>query len=144
VFGQRLPVESNATQRPENSSSCAAERRIGLGARELVSDWMSIFQPVSRAARRAFRPSLPIASASWSSGTTTVASRVVVDEHLAHARGRERLGDEARRLRVPRDDVDLLAAELGDDHADARAARADAGADGSTPCAWDSTAIFER
>src|SRR4029077_13105769 len=30
---------------------------------------------------------------------------------------------------VPGDDVDLLAAELGDDHADARAARADAGAD---------------
>ena len=30
---------------------------------------------------------------------------------------------------VPRDDVDLLAAELGDDHAHARAARADAGAD---------------
>src|SRR4029450_7879918 len=29
----------------------------------------------------------------------------------------------------PRDDVDLLAAKLRDDHADARAARADAGAD---------------
>ena len=91
---------------------------------------MSIFQPVRRAARRAFSPSLPIASASWSSGTTTVASRrLVVDVDLAHARRRERLGDEPRGLRVPRDDVDLLAAELGDDHADARAARADAGAD---------------
>ena len=54
---------------------------------------------------------------------------LVVDVDLAHARGRERLRDEARRLRVPRDDVDLLAAELGDDHAHARAARADAGAD---------------
>src|SRR6185312_27346 len=54
---------------------------------------------------------------------------LVVDVDLAHARGRERLRDEPRRLGVPRDDVDLLAAELGDDHADARAARADAGAD---------------
>jgi hypothetical protein len=30
-----------------------------------VSDTMSIFQPVSRAASRAFWPSLPIASESW-------------------------------------------------------------------------------
>src|SRR3954452_17535768 len=55
---------------------------------------------------------------------------LVVHEDLADTGGRQRLGDEARRIRVPRDDVDLLAAELGDDHADARAARADAGADG--------------
>src|SRR6185295_12550478 len=54
---------------------------------------------------------------------------VVVDEHLAHARGRQRLGDEAGGLVVVGDDVDLLAAQLGDDHAHARAARADAGAD---------------
>src|SRR5262245_28171996 len=53
---------------------------------------------------------------------------VVVEIDLAHARRRQCLRDEARRLRVPRDDVDLLAAELGDDHADARAARADTGA----------------
>ena len=32
---------------------------------------MSIFQPVSLAARRAFWPSLPMARESWSSGTTT-------------------------------------------------------------------------
>ena len=56
-------------------------------------------------------------------------ARLVVDVDLANARGRERLGDEPRRLRVPRDDVDLLAAELRDDHADARAARSDARAD---------------
>ena len=54
---------------------------------------------------------------------------LVVEVDLAHARRRERLRDEARRLGVPRDDVDLLAAELRDDHADARAARPDAGAD---------------
>ena len=56
-------------------------------------------------------------------------ARLVVDVHLAHAGRRERLGHEARGLGVPGDDVDLLAAELGDDHADARATRADAGAD---------------
>ena len=73
---------------------------------------------------------MPIASASWSSGTIDRRFlRLVVDEHLAHTRGRQRLGDEPRRLGVPRDDVDLLAAELGDDHADARASRADARAD---------------
>ena len=54
---------------------------------------------------------------------------VVVDQHLAHARRAERLGDEAGGLVVVRDDVDLLAAQLGHDHAHARAARADAGAD---------------
>ena len=54
---------------------------------------------------------------------------LVVDEHLAHARGRERLGDEAGGLVVEGDDVDLLAAQLGHDHAHARAARAHAGAD---------------
>src|SRR5712691_9628085 len=54
---------------------------------------------------------------------------LVVDEDLAHPCGRQRLRDEPRRLGVPRDDVDLLAAELGDDHAHARAAGADARAD---------------
>ena len=56
-------------------------------------------------------------------------ARLVVDEDLAHARRRQRLGDEPGGLVVVGDDVDLLAAQLGDDHAHARAARADAGAD---------------
>src|SRR6185437_14295816 len=56
-------------------------------------------------------------------------ARLVVEVDLAHARRRERFRDEPRGLGVPRDDVDLLAAEFGHDHADARAARADAGAD---------------
>ena len=38
-----------------------------------VSDLMSMRQPVSLAARRAFWPSRPIASDNWSSGTITVA-----------------------------------------------------------------------
>src|SRR5207253_10453635 len=54
---------------------------------------------------------------------------LVVEVDLAHARRRQRLRDEARGFGVPRDDVDLLAAELRDDHAHARPARADAGAD---------------
>jgi hypothetical protein len=55
---------------------------------------------------------------------------LVVDEHLTHARRRQRLGDEPGGLVVVGDDVDLLAAQLGDDHAHPRAARADARADG--------------
>ena len=39
------------------------------------SERMSMRQPVRRAARRAFWPSLPIASESWKSGTTTRAAR---------------------------------------------------------------------
>src|SRR3954452_1105563 len=54
---------------------------------------------------------------------------LVVDEHLAHARRRQRLGDEAGGLVVVGDDVDLLAAQLAHDHAHARAARPDARAD---------------
>ena len=56
-------------------------------------------------------------------------ARVVVDVDLAHAGRRQRLRDESRRLGVPRDDVDLLAAQLRDDHPHARASRADARAD---------------
>ena len=56
-------------------------------------------------------------------------ARLVLDEDLAHAGRRQGLGDEPGGLVVVGDDVDLLAAQLGDDHAHARAARADAGAD---------------
>src|SRR6201996_8798940 len=58
---------------------------------------------------------------------------LVVDDDLADAGRGERFGDEPGGLLVVRDDVDLLAAQLGDDHADARAARADAGADRVDP-----------
>ena len=43
--------------------------------------------------------------------------------------GRQRVRDEHARVLVPRDDVDLLAGELGDDRLDARAALADRRAD---------------
>src|SRR4029077_6626274 len=55
-------------------------------------------------------------------------ARLVVEIDLAHAGRREGLRHEPGRLRIPRDDVDLLAAQLRHDHPDARTARADAGA----------------
>src|SRR4051795_3597910 len=112
---------------------------------------MSTRQPVRRAARRAFSPSLPIARESWSSGTMTVAclassststSRTRAGESAlatnragspAAGGGREPFAHEPGRLLVEGDDVDLLAAELGDDHPYPRAARAHAGADGIDP-----------
>ena len=57
----------------------------------------------------------------------------VVDEDLAHAGRRQRLGDEPGGLLVVGNDVDLLAAQLGNDHAHPRAPGADAGADRVDP-----------
>src|SRR5918994_703841 len=54
---------------------------------------------------------------------------LVVDVDLPHPRRRKGLREETGGLGVPRDDVDLLSAELRHDHADTRAARADAGPD---------------
>ena len=73
---------------------------------------------------------MPIASDSWSSGHDHRGLLgLVIHQHLTHARGRERLRDEPGGLLVVGDDVDLLAAQLGHDHAHARATRAHAGAD---------------
>src|SRR3954465_6139490 len=104
---------------------------------------MSIRQPVSRAARRAFCPSRPMARDSWKSGTTTRAALAgarppATDRTWAGARPcpptppgrRQRIADEPRRVGVPVDDVDLLPVQLGHDRAHPRAERADAGAPG--------------
>ena len=65
ALGQRFPFESTAEQRPVNSSPSPPPYAAAASAcANSVSDWMSTFHPVNRAARRAFRPSLPIASAS--------------------------------------------------------------------------------
>ena len=55
---------------------------------------------------------------------------IFVEHDLRHLGRRQRVDDEARRIRVPLDDVDLLALQLVDDGLHARAAHADAGADG--------------
>ncbi len=95
---------------------------------------MSIRQPVSRAASRAFWPSRPIASESIRSGTVTLAIRCSssMSTEITWA-GLRALATKTPGVVVPRDDVDLLAAELGDDGLDARAALADGGADRVEP-----------
>jgi hypothetical protein len=50
---------------------------------------MSTRQPVSRAARRAFWPSRPIASESWSSGTITVACLLASSTSTSRTRAGE-------------------------------------------------------
>ena len=50
---------------------------------------------------------------------------LLVDVDAEDLGGRQRVGHEDGRVVAPRDDVDLLAAELGDDGLDARAALAD-------------------
>jgi hypothetical protein len=90
-----LPFVRIALQRPEKSSpsspSAPPKAAAASCCANSVSETMSIFQPVSRCARRAFMPSLPIASASWSSGTTTVASRASSSRYTS----RTRAGDSA-------------------------------------------------
>ena len=88
-FGQRLPVERTAAQRPVNSSSAPLPAASASLRANSVSETMSTFQPVRRAARRAFKPSLPIASDSWSSGTTTVASMVSSSTSTSRTRAGE-------------------------------------------------------
>ena len=67
-------------------------------------------QPVSCEARRTFWPRRPIASDSWSSGTTTSIRVEVLVEHDLHHLGRlQRVDDEGRGVRRPGNDVDLLA-----------------------------------
>ncbi len=55
---------------------------------------------------------------------------ILVEHDLGHLGRRQRVDDEGRRIRVPLDDVDLLALQLADHGLHARAAHADAGADG--------------
>ena len=106
-------------------------------------DLMSMRQPVSLAARRAFWPSRPMASERWRSGTMTMAVPAWPEplegawpepgrgnEDVHDLGGAEGAGDEDGGIGGPLDDVDLLAVELVDDVLDTDAAEADAGADG--------------
>ncbi len=54
---------------------------------------------------------------------------LLVHHHLGDFGGRQRVDDEGRGVGRPRNNVDLLALQLGHDRLDARAAHADAGAD---------------
>ena len=94
------------------------------------SERMSIRQPVSRAARRAFWPSLPMASESWKSGTITRAERSASETTCDRGDPgrRQRVGDQLRRVVGPVDDVDLLAVQLRHHVADPLPHRPDAGA----------------
>ena len=87
-------------------------------------------QPVSCEARRTFWPRRPMASESWSSGTTTsMRSASSSSTTLATSAGCSALTMKVAASLRPRNDVDLLALELVDHRLDAAAAHADAGAD---------------
>ena len=116
------------------AGSASSARRAALASATDTSLRMSIRQPVRRAASRAFWPSRPIASESIRSGTVTLAIRcsssMSTREDLGRAEG---VGHEDAGVVAPRDDVDLLAGQLGDDRLDARAALADGRADRVEP-----------
>ncbi len=106
---------------------------------------MSIFHPVSRAARRAFCPSRPMARESWSSGTITVASLVSSSTSTSRTRAGEsafatkRAGSSLNGMMSifsPRSSDTTIRTRdpLGPTHAPT----------GSTPSLWDMTAIFDR
>ena len=87
-------------------------------------------QPVSLAASRAFWPSRPIASESMRSGTVTEAMRFGSSMSTpTTCAGLRALATNVGGVLGPRDDVDLLAAQLRDDRLDASASLADRGSD---------------
>ena len=83
----RWTARPGSARRPAARSSPLS----GASVANSVSDLMSTRQPVSRAASRAFWPSRPIASESWSSGTITVAWRLASSTMTS----RTRAGDSA-------------------------------------------------
>ena len=92
---------------------------------------MSTRQPVSRAARPRVLAFLADRERQLEVGDDDLGDAgVLVDADLAHLGRRECAHHELLRLAAVRDDVDLLAAQLVHDLADAHAARADARADG--------------
>ncbi len=87
-------------------------------------------QPVSCEASRTFWPRRPMASDSWSSGTTTsMRSASSSSTTLVTSAGCSALTMKEAAFCVPGNDVDLLALQLADDGLHAAAAHADAGAD---------------
>ena len=112
------------------SGSGAASAAAAFASATDTSLRMSIRQPVSRAASRAFWPSRPMASESIRSGHGHARDPVLLVDVDGDDLGRaQRVGHEHARVVAPRDDVDLLARQLGDDGLDAGAALADGGTD---------------
>ena len=125
----RATAATYRIRRPARTGRAPAAAQPSAGS-AASSERMSMRQPVRRAARRAFWPSLPIASDSWKSGTTTRAERrrEVDDLDRADPGRRQRVGDQLGRVLGPVDDVDLLAVQLRHHVAHPLAHRADAGA----------------
>jgi hypothetical protein len=106
---------------------------------------MSMRQPVSLAASRAFSPSRPIASDSWSSGTTTVACF----DSSSTSTSRTRAGDRALAMKRAGSSLkgmmSIFSPRSSDTTMRTREPRGPTQAPtGSTPEACDTTAIFER
>ena len=135
-----------ASTRLGSASDVLARLAEGAALAASASLWMSMRQPVSRAASRAFWPSRPIASDSWKSGTTTRTAWLAAIDDLCgdRVRGRQRVADVRGRVLGPVDDVDLLAVQFGHDVAHPLAHRTDAGALGVQPGTELRTAILLR
>ena len=103
AFGQRLPFESIAEQRPEKSPSSPPSPPKAASAScwaNSVSLTMSIFQPVSRCGEAGVHALLADRERELVVGDDHGRLlAVVVEVDLADAGRRERLGDEPRRLR---------------------------------------------
>src|SRR5215207_11276158 len=76
ALGNRYTSERPQPVYPFREAVAPSVPEPSFGGAASVSERMSMRQPVSFAASLAFWPSLPIASESWKSGTTTRADRV--------------------------------------------------------------------
>ena len=114
-------------RRPRDASRRSRRGRRRLGHRDVAR--MSIRQPVS-GGEPGVLALAPDRQREHPLGHRHVRDAVLlVDVDREDLRRRQRVGDEHAGVVVPRDDVDLLAAELGDDGLDAGAALADGRAD---------------
>ena len=93
------PLRRSLRRPPRTGVGCGA--RPPVDPRDPASLRMSMRHPVSRAASRAFCPSLPMARESWKSGTITraVAGARVEDAHRDDLRRGQGVADERRRGR---------------------------------------------
>ena len=102
-------------------------------------------QPVRRAARRAFWPSRPIASESWSSGTMTVAWRVSSSTSTSRTRAGESALATNRAGSSLYGMMSIFSPRSSETTMRTREPRGPTQAPtGSTPSACETTAIFER